>query len=279
MEIREYAPEEFLERYLDVLEQNEALHQLILTNVFSDRERIGEGNFYLCLEEYGPRWFVCNHLPFSLLVFPADPAHRYKEEECASLLAGKLLSENRTITGIQSTPAFAERFLKEWGLSARKDLVMDVMVCKKAMLFPGEGIIRKADEKDIDVLTEMAISFYEEALHETKEKEELKENLSRKLSLPDADIFLYETEGHPAGMCASTRKLPHGRSVSYVYIEKPLRGRGYAKQMVSKVTADYLDDNRYVTLYVDTANPVSNRVYTDIGYEYTARVVNYRFVR
>ena len=82
-------------------------------------------------------------------------------------------------------------------------------------------------------------------------------------------------------MNGSTRKLPHGRSVSYVFIKEEERNKGYAKQMVASACRYYLEKENcdYVTLYVDQSNPFSNHAYLAIGFEYLSDIYTYDLIR
>jgi predicted GNAT family acetyltransferase len=63
-----------------------------------------------------------------------------------------------------------------------------------------------------------------------------------------------------------------------VYTPPELRGRGYASALVARVTQHLLDGGRdYCFLYTDLANPTSNKIYVNVGYEYVCDSVDYAF--
>jgi predicted GNAT family acetyltransferase len=63
-----------------------------------------------------------------------------------------------------------------------------------------------------------------------------------------------------------------------VYTPPALRGRGYASALVAAVSQAQLDaGRRFCFLFTDLANPTSNRIYQDIGYEAVCDVDEYRF--
>lgn len=48
-------------------------------------------------------------------------------------------------------------------------------------------------------------------------------------------------------------------------------GKGYASNMVAQVSKSILESGKeFCVLYADAANPTSNRIYQDIGYEIVA---------
>jgi predicted GNAT family acetyltransferase len=71
---------------------------------------------------------------------------------------------------------------------------------------------------------------------------------------------------------------PHGIRVGPVYTPPPERGRGYASNLVAQVSQAQLDSGRkFVFLFTDLANPTSNKIYQDIGYEPVIDIDEYVF--
>jgi GNAT superfamily N-acetyltransferase len=55
--------------------------------------------------------------------------------------------------------------------------------------------------------------------------------------------------------------------VGPVFTPKELRGRGYGSAAVAEVSRRLRDAGHRVTLFTDQANPTSNKIYLDLGYE------------
>ena len=90
-------------------------------------------------------------------------------------------------------------------------------------------------------------------------------------------LFLWE-DGEPVSMAASSGKTPNGIRVNFVYTPPELRGRGYASACVAAMSQALLDaGNRYCCLYTDLANPTSNKIYREIGYEPVCDTASYGF--
>jgi hypothetical protein len=63
-----------------------------------------------------------------------------------------------------------------------------------------------------------------------------------------------------------------------VYTPPRFRRRGYASALVAELSRRLLDDGRdYCFLYTDLANPTSNRIYMDVGYELVCESADYAF--
>lgn len=71
---------------------------------------------------------------------------------------------------------------------------------------------------------------------------------------------------------------PNGVRVGPVYTPPEARGRGYASACVAQLTRRLLEEGRrFVFLYTDLANPISNSIYQRIGYRPVCDVDQYRF--
>ncbi len=81
------------------------------------------------------------------------------------------------------------------------------------------------------------------------------------------DLYCLTYQGRPVCMAIAARKLPTGQSVSFVYTPPQDRGRGYAAELVARLSQKLLQDgNQYCCLFTQMHNPVSNRIYQRIGY-------------
>jgi predicted GNAT family acetyltransferase len=64
-----------------------------------------------------------------------------------------------------------------------------------------------------------------------------------------------------------------------VYTPPALRKRGYASALTAALSQELLDSGRkFCFLFTDLANPTSNRIYQQIGYQAVCDVDEYRFV-
>ena len=63
-------------------------------------------------------------------------------------------------------------------------------------------------------------------------------------------------------------RTPNGVRIGPVYTPPSLRRRGYGSAVTAAVSAERLASGlRFCFLYTDLANPTSNRIYSEIGYE------------
>jgi uncharacterized protein len=79
-------------------------------------------------------------------------------------------------------------------------------------------------------------------------------------------------------MAGSSGQTQHGIRVGAVYTPPEKRRRGYASALVAALSQEQLDaGRRFCFLYTDLANPTSNKIYLDIGYQPVIDVDQYAF--
>src|SRR5262245_45884779 len=82
------------------------------------------------------------------------------------------------------------------------------------------------------------------------------------------DLTVWERDAEVVSMAAVVRRTYCSSSISLVYTPPELRGRGYASVTVAALSQRELDAGRaWCSLFTDLANPTSNHIYTEIGYE------------
>jgi RimJ/RimL family protein N-acetyltransferase len=72
--------------------------------------------------------------------------------------------------------------------------------------------------------------------------------------------------GEVVSVCAAVRETPSAFIIGGVYTPPELRGHGYARSCVHQATAELLRRKPRCGLFTDLANPISNRIYYQIGY-------------
>ena len=299
MDIRTYSGQEMEERFGTLMEAHEDVHQLLLGDIIYIRKlkakgmEIPEHTFGAVMEEERPLWFFCAMLPYATVVTPALSAEwsapapaaglaaagsasdlpavdeAFRPKECAAALAAFLKEHAVRIAGVQSTPAFAEAFRISYGGEYRLELAMDIMTAQAIVPQPRRGQLVHGTIGDLDEVTALSLAFVRECLHEEHDPEEMRKSTEIRLTVPDSIFWLYKRNGETIGCAASTRKLGHGRGVSYVYIKPEYRRQGLCKEMMAALGEECFEEGcRYLTLYVDQANPFSNAAYTAVGYRY-----------
>jgi predicted GNAT family acetyltransferase len=93
-----------------------------------------------------------------------------------------------------------------------------------------------------------------------------------------AGAFVLWEDGEAVSMAGWGGLTPNGVRVGPVYTPPEHRRRGYGGAITAAVSEERLSSGRqFCFLYTDLANPTSNRIYLDIGYEPVCDSVDYAF--
>lgn len=92
-------------------------------------------------------------------------------------------------------------------------------------------------------------------------------------------LYIWERDGRPRSMAGHGGPTPHGMRVGPVYTPQEERRQGYAGAVVAALSQRLLDHGReFCFLFTDLANPTSNHIYQEIGYEPVCDVTQYRVI-
>ncbi len=140
------------------------------------------------------------------------------------------------------------------------------------------GRFRRATRDDKELLVKWRIAFSREALGEEEEPARVAEVVESTLTSPVRGIGGWE-DGDLVSMAVYTGPTPNGIRISGVYTPPEFRGQGYASACVAAVSQLQLDSGRtFVFLFTDLANPTSNKIYQQIGYEMVGEATDYEFI-
>jgi predicted GNAT family acetyltransferase len=133
---------------------------------------------------------------------------------------------------------------------------------------PVSGHARLAGMRDRDRVIGWAIDFEVEAIGSRRPASTMEARIDRALAHEGSQRYwLWEDDGAPVSLSGFGGPTTTGIRCGPVYTPPPLRGRGYASNLVAAGTQDALDRGyRAVFLFTDLANPTANKIYQEIGY-------------
>jgi predicted GNAT family acetyltransferase len=141
---------------------------------------------------------------------------------------------------------------------------------------PASGAMRRAEQRDVDLLGEWVQAF----------REEIGEGHlggSRELAaerVRDGEMWLWEDAGEPVAMAGAIAPTRNGIRIVLVYTAPHRRGRGYASNIVAALSQRQLDAGRkFCFLNTDVGNPTSNKIYRALGYRPIGESVTLMFDR
>jgi uncharacterized protein len=213
--------------------------------------------------------------PFNLLVGqPVDPA-------AVQFAAATLIEQNVVLPGVTGAlpevDAFAESWRRLSGASRRLRMAQGIYAVRSVRPPRAvEGRMRLASAEDRPLVVDWFKAFAAESLPEGAPHQEAEDAVDRRFS-SSGGFALWEDQ-EVVSLSGFGGQTPHGIRIGPVYTPPPLRRRGYASALVAQLSRELLDGGRdYCFLYTDLANPTSNRIYMEIGYELVCESADYVF--
>ncbi|MEV5111061.1 GNAT family N-acetyltransferase [Bacillus sp. LBA3-1-1.1] len=128
-----------------------------------------------------------------------------------------------------------------------------------------DGIFRTINSDELPLIEKWIYQFCEDVKLPTT-KEEAKQTAHTLITTNR--LFGLEVGGKLVSVAAKTRPTTNNITVNFVYTPKEERKKGYASNCVAALSQRMLDEGyKTTTLYTDLANPTSNKIYQEIGYE------------
>ncbi|MDQ2982435.1 MAG: GNAT family N-acetyltransferase [Actinomycetota bacterium] len=215
--------------------------------------------------------------PHNLLV------NRPRGGSVLELLAAELRGRELELPGVTGALPEVDEFAAEWERVAevQRRLRIGQGIYKiTAVRVPAgvAGRMRPAAQEDRDLLVDWYHAFEEEALAEDARRGQLEEAVDRGLAGKTGGIAIWEDDGKPVSCSGFGGETPTGVRIGPVYTPPEFRRRGYGSAVTAQLSQQQLDGGRrHCFLYTDLANPTSNRIYQDIGYELVCESADYAF--
>jgi uncharacterized protein len=271
---------EWLRRAGPLLLADEARHNLILGLAGTLRDqpaRYPEYELWL-VEEDGVAAAAALRTPPNRLVLarPAAPG-------AVEALAAALEDVPGVVAAVPEAHTFADAWRAKTGAEIIPGHAQGVYKLERVVpARPASGASRTAGDGDRELLLEWLHAFAVEALGEEEpDPANLERMVAQRLG-PHAEsgFVLWEDGGEPVSATGFGGPTPNGVRIGPVYTPPRRRGRGYASALVAEVSQARLDaGKRFCFLYTDLANPTSNRIYVDLGYERVCESAELDFAR
>lgn len=215
--------------------------------------------------------------PYNLVV--ARPA----AEEALETLARAIRREHVELPGVTAAVPEADVFADAWlrGTALERRPRMRQRIYRLTEVRPVEdvrGKRRDATKADRALVNRWVQAFAAESFDDADPGAAARQAAAR-LEHGTGGFALWEDGGGPVSLVGWGGATPNGIRIGPVYTPPDLRGRGYASALTAAVSADLLAaGHTFCFLYTDLANPTSNRIYVNLGYEPVCDSVDYAFV-
>jgi predicted GNAT family acetyltransferase len=218
--------------------------------------------------------------PFGLLVVPLSEDARLG----LPLLVEGLIREGMDPPDVHAVQPYGRQFAEVWaartGGSFELEMAQRIYTLVQVIHPQGvSGEFVQAGSEHTDLVTAWFQEFEAEALQaDPTSSERLRKSVSGRIAA--GDWFLWQDGGEVVSMCLRTRPTRGGCSIAGVYTPPDKRGKGYASACVAALSQRLLDEGfSFTSLFTDLANPTSNQIYMNIGYQPLADFDKYMLVR
>ncbi|MGH3110895.1 MAG: GNAT family N-acetyltransferase [Gaiellaceae bacterium] len=275
-------PVEFIAAAGALLLADEARHNLILGLAGTLRDRPGfYEEFRLWVAEDDGRAVAAalQTPPYNLVLA------RSTGDEALEALADEIAGDGIGLPGVVAALPEADRFADAWkrrqGTTRRLRRAQRIYRVRRVR--PPEGVpgaARVATQEDWPLLVDWVSAFAKEAHGDTPAPgdDDPGRHVDARLRDQNGGFLLWEESGAPVSIAGWGGPTPNGMRVGPVYTPPERRSRGYGSAVTAALSEQQLAAGRsFCFLYTDLANPTSNKIYVDIGYEPVCDSVDYAF--
>jgi hypothetical protein len=143
-------------------------------------------------------------------------------------------------------------------------------VCFPAQL--ASGWLRRAIMADLPLISEWGASFSRDVGlpgHQPL--------LNFERAIENGAFYIWQ-DGESRSMASALGRTPNGIRLGVVYTPPEFRGQGYATALVASLSQLLLDSgHRFCFLYTDLSNPISNKLYMQVGYVSVGEAIDVNF--
>ena len=253
----------------ELLEKDEWYNCLMIGNCI---EGVGKGinDWFMTTitDNYNIELIMLYRKPWKLILY--SPTNNYSDE-ILEFASSEIYKYDKELLGVNSEKSVANKFSKYYcDLSNMKYSVhTELMILLLENLEDGKLLeditYRKCTLNDKDILIKYIQNFMKEALNEECDYEKAEEKFNKYLK---NGYYVLEKDNKIVCQANISRIMKYGKCVSGVYTPKEERGKGYAYNLIYRISRDLIDSgDKYCVLYTDDSNPISNHVYEKIGYK------------
>lgn len=167
----------------------------------------------------------------------------------------------------------AQKFGQLWTKKHHKTLQLDMheRVYQLETVNPetlGTHEFRLATIADRQLIYEWTKAFALEATPSGPLQEEETRQKHIDQAIKRKKIYILKDNNTLLSMAQKAGHTPNGQTINAVYTPPKERRKGYGTEVVAKLSQKILNEGkRYCFLFTDLANPTSNKIYQNIGYQ------------
>jgi predicted GNAT family acetyltransferase len=273
-------PSAFLSAAAPLLLEDEARNNLILgiAGTLSEHPSVyPEFRLWLVDDEQGRALGAALQTPPYNLVL-GQPRNQGVLVALANALSTTTVELPGVVGAVPEVHTFSEMWVAQTGVVRRQRRAQRVY--RLTTLRPVRdvsGFARTATEADRELLVSLVGAFAAEAMPNDAPDRGAERTVDARLRTGTGGFTIWE-DGGPVSVAGWGGRTPNGVRVGPVYTPPEHRRHGYGSAVTAAVTAAQLAAGRtFCFLYTDLANPTSNKIYGDIGYEPVCDAIDYAF--
>lgn len=195
------------------------------------------------------------------------PMDIFGDSSLCSEFARVAVKEKLTFTKVLGALDTCEAFLAEYdkltGGTHAVNHAMDIMKCTDPNTCDVDGV-EWATDNDLDELAQLVYSFNIEAMGESGNIKDCKLKIVGNIH----NFVVIRQDNQIVSFASKSRETEYLAAISSVYTLPQYRNQGLSCKIVTCLTKNVTDSGRLAYLFVDKTNPISNHLYTKIGYVY-----------
>jgi len=210
---------------------------------------------------------------------------RLAHDDALPALVDDLRARKLSIPGVVGNDRDAQAFASSWkartGARIEVGMRQAIMECREVRPPHGvQGSWQRAGENDWEWIMPWLQEFANEAEHTSlATNPDAGKAIIRSVQPPGGMFVWRNADGRPVSFAGYKGQTLSGVRIGPVYTHPDHRRQGYGGAVTAIATQALLDEgHRFVCLYTDLANPTSNHIYAEIGYEAVATSIVLRFV-
>lgn len=212
--------------------------------------KIDINNYAIKVEENGEKLLAMRLEPYNLLLFGNELYLKY--------LLDYLDNKKYKIDGIMCSTDIGN-YLLYLNNNYHQTIGMDFMEAKTITIASSSDVVIPKEE-DIDEIYNMSCEMFKECgLSDVVNKDKIKNNIS--------NFRMIKINDEIVGIASYGTDTDNSKRISHVYTKPKYRGKGYAKKIVNTIKNIIINSGFIATLNVDQLNPISNHIYTSLGFK------------
>lgn len=203
----------------------------------------------------------------------------YGDDSLLNSLASELVKGEyhfKRILGCEKTVnAFINIYEKIKGCTHKIIHLMDIMICHQITESNIDtSIVETANVDDTQRIAENLLIFNAELNLEQSDFSKVLKNVQNEIE----NFVLIRKDNKIISIAKSCQEDDKVCAISDVFTMKEYRGQGFARKIMTFITKKILKKGKYPYLFVDKTNPVTNHLYSSIGYTYLTPQVEVLFI-